>query len=455
MEIEDIEDVEIVEPEDAEDDEYDSDGEANNDDEMSSNKKKEVFLPGKKLEKDEELIVDETAYYMLHELSTGAPCLSFDMITDGTNNVDENYPMEAYMIAGTQAAKAHVNHLIVMKVYNLYRNMTDPTDDQDELADDEDDGDIEEMRKPKLKCAHIKHNGCVNRVKAKRMGENVIAAAWSELGRVNIYDISSQLRAVDIEDPVTIDGNENISPISTFAGHQQEGYALDWSTQNVGFLASGDCNRDIFIWTPVQNVGWNVNQKPLIGHTASVEDIQWSPKEGFVLASCSVDKSIRIWDVRASAKTACMITCENAHDSDINVISWNKFNPLIASGGDDGILKIWDLRNMKSEKPIATFKHHKDHITAIEWHPWDSTILASGGDDDQIALWDFSLEADPDTQNQNNDDGDDDELKNLPPQLLFIHQGQKEIKELHWHPQKKGVIISTGTAFNIFKTISV
>ena len=129
--------------------------------------------------------------------------------------------------------------------------------------------------------------------------------------------------------------------------------------------------------------------------------------------------------------------------------------PFIASGGDDGLMKVWDLRVFQKGDPVAVFKHHKGPVTSVEWHQTDATVLASSGADDQIALWDLALEKDTEEKSQS-DNGADSDLKDLPPQLLFIHQGLQDIKELHWHKQIPGLIISTShSGIDVFRTISV
>ena len=93
------------------------------------------------------------------------------------------------------------------------------------------------------------------------------------------------------------------------------------------------------------------------GHTSSVEELQWSPTEETVFASCSSDKTIKIWDTRT--RNQAMLSVE-AHQSDVNVMSWNADTTyMLASGGDDGALKAWDLRKFQSGDPVANFLHHK------------------------------------------------------------------------------------------------
>lgn len=94
---------------------------------------------------------------------------------------------------------------------------------------------------------------------------------------------------------------------------------------------------------------------------------------------------------------------------------------------------------------MAHFEYHKHPITSIEWSPHEASTLAVSSSDNQLTIWDLSLEKDEEeeaefkaqTREQVNAPAD------LPPQLLFVHQGQKDLKELHWHAQIPGMLIST------------
>lgn len=199
---------------------------------------------------------------------------------------------------------------------------------------------------------------------------------------------------------------------------------------------SGDCRSRVFVWEPNGAGKWTVAGKAFQGHTASVEDIQWSPVEPGVFITCSVDQvgaialpylclaacqrgsrvmvrgdwpesvacwnglaalvsmrtsestfnsrrarhpqTIRVWD--AGARDKPQITVK-AHDADVNVLSWNRLaTHMLASGGDEGALRIWDLRMFAEGKPVADFRYHGGPIGAVEWVsvrvvPWSVAVV--------------------------------------------------------------------------------
>ncbi|GJV49967.1 glutamate-rich WD repeat-containing protein 1 [Tanacetum coccineum] len=84
--------------------------------------------------------------------------------------------------------------------------------------------------------------------------------------------------------------------------------------------------------------------------------------------------------------------------------------------------------------------------------PHEASTLAVSSDDHQLTIWDLSLERDEEEEAEFKTKTQEEvhAPTDLPPQLLFVHQGQKDLKELHWHTQIPGMLISTAAeGFNI------
>jgi len=337
-------------------------------------------------------------------------------------------------LAGTQAPEDSKNNIILMKLSELSSTKHDD-DDSGEGFDidqpEEIDGD------PILESRTVRHpSGGINRIRSMPQHPNIVAAMSSNK-EVHIYDLKQYLMALD--KPPTIKLREP-TPICSFSGHPDEGWAIGWSPKATGRIATGDCNGFVYFWEPIES-DWNVDKVPFSGHSASVEDICWSPTEDDVFSTCSVDGTIKLWDLRKGKKPVAQI---NAHITDVNVLSWNhKRAFLLLSGADDGCFRIWDLRKLGPEmKHQFSFNWHSGAITSVEWNPNDDSELVVSSADNSVTIWDLSL-----TTEKTKVDG-----MEIPSQLLFVHQGQENIKEVHWHKQITGTLISTASdGFNVFK----
>uniref|UniRef100_A0A803MDF2 Histone-binding protein RBBP4-like N-terminal domain-containing protein n=1 Tax=Chenopodium quinoa TaxID=63459 RepID=A0A803MDF2_CHEQI len=381
-----------------------------------------VWQPGvDTVGEDEELQWDPSAYNSYHAFHMGWPCLSFDIIQDTLGLVRTEFPHTVYVVAGTQADKPSLNSIEIFK-----------------------------LRK-------VAHQGCINRIRSMPQSPH-ICATWGDTGFVQVWDFSAHLNFLAESTDTSRGGNSvaNQAPLSMFR-HKDEGYAMDWSPREAGKLVTGDCQNSIYLWEPASGTKWNVDKNPFVGHTASVEDLQWSPGEDCVFASASVDKTIAIWDTRLGKSPAMSF---KAHDADVNVISWNRLQSyMLASGSDDGSFSIFNLKMIKEGEPmLAHFTHHKHPITSIEWSPHEDSVLAVSSADHQLTIWDLALERDEEEEAEFKSQTEDkvDAPVELPPQLLFVHQGQKDLKELHWHAQIPGMIISTAAdGFNVLMPSNV
>jgi ribosome assembly protein RRB1 len=411
-----------------------------------------VYLPGMELAEGEVLEADMSAYHMLQECAMEWPCLSFDVLRDGLGEERTGYPMSCLLATGTQSGE-RCDELLLMKWSNLRKTYNAKHGKGDEDSDSESDAESEEEEdessgSARIGLVSVPHEGCVNRIRASRAAEGLLAT-WSDTGKVFVWSLAEALSGLGLnsQQQQQVERHRlSQKPTYAYTGHRCEGYALEWHKQQASLL-SGDCSGSIHL-NQLHPTGSGNTTATFNSHTQSVEDLQWSPTEATVFASCSADGAVKVWDTRMP--TAAGLSTQ-VSSSDCNVISWNaQVGHLLASGHDDGSFATWDLRSWTSGNAQALFASswHRDQVTSVEWNPTDASVLAVAGADDQLTIWDFAVTAYEGT--------DEQPLTDVPPQLLFIHQGQQAIKELHWHPQLSGVIISTAASgFNIFKTISV
>ena len=194
---------------------------------------KDVWRPGvDKLEEDEELEYDPSAYVMYHSIQTEWPCLSFDFIQDDFGNNRQRFPLSMLLVTGSQADHRDRNKVTLLKLSDVHKtkvNLEDD-DDEDDDNDDEDDDDLDDD--PVIEDMSVPHVGGVNRIRSMPQMPGVIAT-MSDTKFTHIYDMTLATKALMSSNAPRVKPNEK--PSFTFKGHKDEGFALDWSHVTTGW----------------------------------------------------------------------------------------------------------------------------------------------------------------------------------------------------------------------------
>lgn len=302
---------------------------------------------------------------------------------------------------GDEKGLGYCTHRIAYGTYTSFQEPEKLIVDQVKIPDDNISSDQTETITSKnniiTSIASMAHQGEANRIRGgiNKSNEFIIASKSSN-GEIYIYDYKSTSKSSDKGLKIIL------------KGHQNEGYGLEWSTQNL--LASGSYDKQVCYWD-IENA------EPIhvfTGHNDFVEDVAWSDENTII--SVGDDNKIILNDIRTYTTARDII----GHDGPINSVDVNKLYPqLLLTGSSDKTMKIWDLRNTSNCLRVIS---NNEEVYCAKWAPFASNLFASSGGDCKIKVWNLGKRDNP---------------------LCFTHEGHfARVNEFSWSPTEHMTIAS-------------
>jgi guanine nucleotide-binding protein G(I)/G(S)/G(T) subunit beta-1 len=137
---------------------------------------------------------------------------------------------------------------------------------------------------------------------------------------------------------------------------------------------------------------WDIaSGKPLetfAEHKQDVMCLAVNPKDSNTFVSSSVDRTAKLWDVRApsgAVQTFC------GHEGDINGIDFMSNGQAIGTGSEDGTARVFDLRAYNEVCKFGKVQAEAEGLTSVSFSR-SGRILFGGHADSNVLAWDNLLD---------------------------------------------------------------
>lgn len=183
-----------------------------------------------------------------------------------------------------------------------------------------------------------------------------------------------------------------LKPKYRLTKHTQPCTSVCWNFLSKGTLVSGSQDATLSCWdlnAYNESDSASALKVHISSHEKQVSDVRFHYKHQDLLASVSYDQYLHVHDIRrpdASTKPARSV---HAHSGPIHSVAFNPHNDFIlATCSTDKTIALWDLRNLNQR--LHTLEGHEDIVTKISFSPHEEPILASTSADRRTLVWDLS-----------------------------------------------------------------
>ncbi|MEW5307409.1 MAG: hypothetical protein WDW36_009810 [Sanguina aurantia] len=179
----------------------------------------------------------------------------------------------------------------------------------------------------------------------------------------------------------------DLDSLDTASAPTQQLAGMAGAVNDVAFTSDGHqligagADKSLVVWDVLSGQ----SRHTMTGHSAAVTGVAASPLESRLAASCSDDRSFKLWDL---ARGFCLKTmpCTKMPTA----LTMSRDGNTVVTGHVDGSLCLWDVRQCRggSASPLGELREGMQAITCVTTTVSDSVMLACTKDG-VLRLWDY------------------------------------------------------------------